>query len=85
MNIAQSCLYNLPLSVAHVQPEIVGDPKKRVITIVTVSIKDVLYITMRGRVYVTSTLNILEQKMLVFITNVTSAYYNLVCFWMPYY
>ena len=45
-----SCSYNLPLSVAHVKLEIVGDPKIRVFTIVTVSMKNVLcyYHTRQG-------------------------------------
>ena len=36
MNTVQSCSYNSPISVAHIQLEIVGNPKVRVFTIVTV-------------------------------------------------
>ena len=40
MNTMRSCSYHSPISVAHVQLEIVlGDPKIRVFTIVTVLIK----------------------------------------------
>ena len=85
MNIVKSCLYNLPLSVAHVQPEIVGDPKIRVFTIVTV-INEKHAITIQGKGYIrTLHINILEQKMLVFIANVSSAHSTNVCLWTMYY
>ena len=76
MNTVESCLYNLPLSVAHVQLEIEGDPKSKVFTIVTVINEKNAMLLYTIQVNVKCTHKHTRTKMLVFIANVSSAHYT---------